>query len=110
MKTFDFDKEQYRGTVKQLMKVRGIRKINLDNFFRLKNWDNLTGVHSIKIDLQDGYINLYAYSESGRCGKLIEDVSTETYKGVYDTVMCIFNDEKNIPTKDRRNILVHLGR
>lgn len=112
----DYQKEQYRGTIKQIMKVRGLRTISLDNYNTWKenrvNTEN--GVHSVKLDLQDGYVNIYSYgvTKNGKpiCGPALSDVSAEKYKSVYEQVMSIVNDEQNIPYRVRRNILVKMSR
>lgn len=116
MKSLNFQKEQYRGTLKQFMKVRGLRSISIANYnkwLRAQNKSVLNSpVHSLKIDIQDGYLNLFTYSrnKNGNCGPKIEDASVDAYMEAYDIVMNIFENEKNIPSKVKRNILVTVSR
>ena len=112
-KTFDYTKEQCRGTLKQIMKVRGLRTISIANY---ADWAKKNGldiqnqpVHSLKIDLQDGYINAYGW-HNGKCGDKIEDLSTVEYKLALNIVNDILEKESLIPYKTRRNILVRMGR
>lgn len=111
-KNFDLQKEQYRGTLKQIMKVRGLRTISIANYLRWRNASPAvtTGIHSLKLDLQDGYINAYGYAPNGKCGDKIEDATSAEYKYAYDTVNEILNCESAIPYKAKRNIFVKLGR
>ena len=53
MKKFDLKKEEFRGSIKQLMTVRGLRMINLANYNAWAgNVDKkLANIHSIKIDI-----------------------------------------------------------
>ena len=81
--TFDYNKEQYRGTLKQIMKVRGLRTISIANYI---NWLNANGeklevpsIHSLKLDIQDGYINAYGWNGK-KCGGKIEDFSADGYR------------------------------
>lgn len=112
-KSLNVQKEQYRGTIKQIMKVRGLRTISLANYNRWKgnDVDVETDVHSLKLDVQDGYLNIFSYKpNSQRCGLEIENASAETYRKVYNQVMGLLEEEGNIPYKVRKNILVKLCR
>lgn len=116
-KNMDLQKEQYRGTLKQIMKVRGLRTISLNNY---SNWKGETpdvaGVHSLKLDVQSGYLNIYGYEMTAKTNKpvcsseAIEDATADTYRSVYDRVMQVLGDEKNIPYRVRKNILVRVAR
>lgn len=116
-KNMDLKKEEYRGTLKQIMKVRGLRTISLNNY---NNWkgtlSDLDGIHSVKLDIMSGYLNIFGYGTAARSGKpvcsdiAIEDASAATYKGVYDQVMRILSEEKDIPYRVRKNILVRVAR
>lgn len=106
-KSIDYQKEQYRGTLKQIMKVRGLRAISLTNY---NKWVNMfpfetSTVHSLKIDIQDGYINLFTHQN-----EKIDDAPVQLYHDVYERVNEILQNEKNIPYKIKRNILVKVGR
>lgn len=112
-KNLNLQKEQYRGTLKQIMKVRGLRTISLANYNKWKgndvNFD--TDVHSLKIDIQDGYLNIFTYNtRTKRCGVEIDNASAEMYKSVYNQVMNILGEEQAIPYKVRKNILVKIAR
>jgi hypothetical protein len=116
-KSMDIRKEEYRGTLKQIMKVRGLRTISLNNYNNWKgNVSDMDGVHSVKLDIMSGYLNIYGYGTAAKSGKpvcsetAIDDASAATYKNVYDQVMAILDDEKNIPYRVRKNILVRVAR
>ena len=104
-KNFDYKKELYRGTIKQFMKVRNLRAISIGNYLNWLNVPHTTDVHSVKLDIQDGYINLF-----NRKGEKIVDAPESLHAYAYNTVMDIFNNENSIPWKVKRNILVKLGR
>lgn len=116
-KNTNYQKEEYRGTLKQIMKVRGLRTISISNY---NNWrgvkPDVNGIHSLKLDIQSGYLNIFGYRVAAKSGRLmcspdaIENASAETYKNVYNQVMNILNDEANIPSKERKNILVRMAR
>ena len=110
---FDYQKEQYRGTLKQIMKVRGLRTISISNY---EDWKAANGegtergcIHSLKLDLQDGYINAYGYN-GAKCGEKIEDCSGNQYKYALNVVNEIIARESEIPYKVRRNIFVKMCR
>lgn len=116
MKTPDYAKEQYRGTIKQIMKVRGLRTISLANY---EKWldndvDPKSAVYSLKLNLQDGYVNIYGYrvTKTGKyaCGDVIDNAPAALYKQAYDLVNEIIKNEAKIPSKVRKNILVGLSR
>lgn len=116
-KAINYKKEEYRGTVKQIMKVGGLRTISLANY---NDWagvenDYENGIHSLKIDIQDGYVNAYGFAttKNGKhvCSQhAIQDANADFYKKVYDSVMTIVANKDNIPSKVRRNILVPVAR
>lgn len=112
-KNFDYNKEQSRGTLKQIMKVRGLRTISIANYI---NWLNANGstfgkpkVHSVKIDLQDGYINGYGWNGE-KCGEKIEDLSARDYASVLETVQDMLVNEYKMPYRVKRNIFVKMSR
>ena len=104
-KTFDYKKELYRGTIKQIMKVRNLRAISIDNYLNWLGNVSHTDVHTVKLDIQDGYINLF-----NRQNEKIVDAPESLYAETYNTVMEIFDKEHMIPWKVKRNILVKLNR
>ena len=112
MKKFDLKKEELRGSIKQLMTVRGLRMINLSNY---NAWDGnvdkkLANIHSIKIDIMTGFVNLYANGNGNRAGVKLDDVHADIYKKIYNRVLEIFKHEGDIPGGLKRNILVHISR
>ena len=113
-KKYDYQKEQYRGTIKQYMKVRGLRTISLANYNAWKGNENINGVHSLKLDVQDGYVNIYSYGKpvNGRylCGDVISDASADLYKNTFEQVQELIENEKAIPSSVKRNILVKVSR
>ena len=117
-KNLNLQKEEFRGTLKQIMKVRGLRTISLSNYNAWKGntQDVLEGIHSVKLDIMSGYLNIYGYGTLSKTGKFacsdvaIENASAETYRDVYRQVINILNDEASIPGKVRRNILVRVAR
>ena len=111
---FDYKLEQYRGTLKQIIKVRGLRTISIANYL---NWLEDNGyeagecsVHSLKLDVQDGYINAFGYGENGRCGAKIEDADARAYQCARKYVNDLLKREHEIPYKVRKNILVRVAR
>ena len=106
-------KEQIRGTIKQLMKVRGLRSISVTNYHKWKKQDSNEWLHSLKIDIQDGYLHMYGFRNSKddtRAGKRLENLSIEQYNDAYMQVMNIIDDEEKMPSNVKRNILVKLAR
>ena len=112
MKKFDLKKEEFRGSIKQLMTVRGLRMINLANYNAWAgNVDKkLANIHSIKIDIMTGFVNLYANGNGNRAGVKLDDVHADVYKKVYNRVLEIFKHEGDIPGDLKRNILVRVSR
>ena len=64
------------------------------------------------IDKRIALLNLFGYSLSrkGICGNKIEDASVDDYMRAYVIVMDIFENEKSIPSRIKRNILVPVSR
>lgn len=112
MKKFDLKKEEFIGSIKQLMSVRGLRMINLANYNAWAgNVDNkLVNIHSIKIDIMTGFVNLYANGNGNRAGVKLDNVPVDLYKKVYNRVLEIFKNEGDIPSDLKRNILVRVSR
>ena len=110
---FDYNKEQSRGTLKQIMKVRGLRTISIANYFKWLNSNggnaSVPSVHSLKLDLQDGYINAYGWN-GDRCGEKIEDLSSENYANVLATVQNMLINEPKMPYRVKRNVFVKMSR
>ena len=55
----------------------------------------------------DGYLYMYGYRNGTdpRAGRKIEDATAEMYGDAYNIVKRILDDEANIPSKVKRNIL-----
>lgn len=116
-KKLNYQKELCRGTLKQIMKVRGLRTISLANYYEWCKENNIAynlnacPVHSLKIDIQDGYLNAYDFNKnSKRCGEKLENASADVYTNALNEVNSILANESNIPTKVKRNILVRMAR
>lgn len=109
----NFRKEQIRGTIKQLMKVRGLRSISIANYNKWKMKEKNKWLHSLKLDIQDGYLYLYGFRKSendSRAGERLENLSIDQYNEAYTQIMDILDDEDNIPSNVKRNILVKIAR
>lgn len=111
-KKFDALKEQYRGAIKQIMKVRGLRAINVFNYSIWNGGVNeaINNVHSIKMDIQDGYLNVFAKGNGVVAGRVIDNISSDAYGVLFNVVIDIISKEEEIPGNVRRNILVKVSR
>lgn len=113
VKKENFHKEQIRGTIKQLMKVRGLRSISIANYNKWKMKEKNKWLHSLKLDIQDGYLYLYGFRKSendSRAGERLENLSIDQYNEAYTQIMDILADEDKIPSNVKRNILVKIAR
>ena len=113
VKKENFRKEQIRGTIKQLMKVRGLRSISIANYYKWKMKEKNKWLHSLKLDIQDGYLYLYGFRKSendSRAGERLENLSIDQYNEAYTQIMDILADEDKIPSNVKRNILVKMAR
>lgn len=113
VKKENFRKEQIRGTIKQLMKVRGLRSISIANYNKWKMKEKNKWLHSLKLDIQDGYLYMYGFSKSendSRAGERLENLSIDQYNEAYTQIMDILADEDKIPSNVKRNILVKIAR
>lgn len=104
-----FEKYQLRGAIKEIMRNYGLRTISLANYNKYLGNDTVTGIHSVKYDIMNGYIHLHDYNPNGKCGSAQENVNIETYNYVYNTILNILKKE-DIPSKVKRNILVKVNR
>ena len=118
-KSIDLRKEEFRGTLKQIMKVRGLRTISLKNYREWKGQPlDTDGIHSVKLDIMSGYINIFGYDFAKKTGRpicssvAIEDAPAGVYQNVYSQVVDILSEEEkgNIPSKVKKNILVKVTR
>ena len=106
-------KEQIRGTIKQLMKVRGLRSISITNYNKWKRQEENQWLHSLKLDIQDVYLYMYGFRKSendSRAGERLENLSIDQYDEAYTQVKNILADEDKIPSNIKRNILVKMAR
>lgn len=113
VKKENFHKEQIRGTIKQLMKVRGLRSISIANYNKWKVKEKNKWLHSLKLDIQDGYLYFYGFRKSdndSRAGERLENLSIDQYNEAYTQIMDILADEDKIPSNVKRNILVKIAR
>ena len=113
VKKENFHKEQIRGTIKQLMKVRGLRSISIANYNKWKMKEKNKWLHSLKLDIQDGYLYLYGFRKSendSRAGERLENLSIDQYNEANTQIMDILADEDKIPSNVKRNILVKIAR
>ena len=113
VKKENFRKEQIRGTIKRLMKVRGLRSISIANYNKWKGQEENQWLHSLKLDIQDGYLYLYGFRKSDndfRAGERLENLSIDQYNEAYTQIMDILADEDKIPSNVKRNILVKIAR
>ena len=109
----NFHKEQIRGTIKQLMKVRGLRSISIANYNKWKMKEKNKWLHSLKLDIQDGYLYMYGFRKSendSRAGERLENLSIDQYDEAYRQVRNILADEDKIPSNIKRNILIKMSR
>lgn len=107
----NYTKEFIRGSIKELLKARGLRSISFANYDRWANKKNTQEVHTVNYDIEKGYIRFYRYKEnSHKRGDMMHDVTLETYEKTYKRAKDILKHEKEIPYKVKRNILVGLYR
>lgn len=113
MENRDYTKEMIRGSFKELMKTRGLRAISFANYDRWANNTKKQLVHTVNLNLENGYIRFYAYHTNPNIktrGEQIADVPLSLYKETYKRAKEILKNEGKIPSKQRRNILVGLYR
>lgn len=116
-KPLDFDKISLRASLKDMMKMRSLRTINIYNY-RLwkygKDADKHSHwLHSLKLNILNGYIYVFGPRvgiPDHRSGSIIEDVTLPQYQEAYKMVKDILSDEACIPAKVKRNILVKINR
>ena len=116
-KNLDYEKISLRASLKDMMKMRSLRSINISNYKRWKYGDNgcemTPWLHSLKINMLNGYMDVFSprtVINDHRAGNIIEDVSLDQYKEIYGIVQDILDDEANIPATVKRNILVKINR
>lgn len=116
MKTLkhNYEKFQIRGAIKEIMRNYGIRTISLKNYFDyLGITPTVDDIHSLRYDIMNGYIKAYTYKKGDklmRCGDPIETISLNDYKIIYDILDSLVTNRHNIPSKQKRNILIKVNR
>ena len=111
----DYKKFEVRGVIKEIMRNRGLRSINVANYNRWyhKTKKNVGWLHSIKLNLMDGYLYLYGFNDNPKvktAGNRLENVTMDMYDYAYDQVKNIITHENTIPSYIKRNILVKMCR
>lgn len=109
----DYHKEEIRGTIKEIMKTRGLRSISLSNYNKWKERDTSNmWLHSVKINMEDGYLYMYDYNKSNRRqpGERYEKPTMAMYEEAYSQIREVLNNEDKMPFKIKRNILVKMNR
>lgn len=113
-KELDLEKISLRASLKDLMKMRGLRSINISNYRRYlgdKN-PNSYWLHSLKLDPVSGYLNMFSPrgNDDIRAGEKIEGTTLSQYREANQIVQDILRNESDIPFKVKRNILVGISR
>lgn len=110
----NYEKFQVRGAIKEIMRNYGIRTISIKNYFEyLGITPTIENVHSVRYDIMNGYINAFGYKENDpkrRCGEPLGSISNDTYKEIYNILENLITNKYNIPSKQKRNILIKVNR
>lgn len=108
----NYEKETLRGTIKEIMKRKGLRAISVKNYDDWANNDGDRWLHSIKLDIENGFLYLHGFNERDkfRSGGRIPDETADMYAYAYSKVREILEKEDEIPSKAKRNILVRVSR
>ena len=117
-KTKEYKKEYMRGVIKEIMKSRGLRSISFSNYLKFKKASDVIsathGIHSIKINIENGYLYMYGFNGKNPLGKMpgrmFEDVTYANWNDAYNILQDILSNEATIPTKIKKNILVKVTR
>ena len=116
MKTLkqNYEKFQIRGAIKEIMRNYGVRTISLKNYSDyLGITPTVDDIHSVRYDIMNGYIVAYGYKENDpkrRCGEPLGTISNDTYKEVYNILENLVSNKHDIPSKQKRNILIKVNR
>lgn len=95
------------GTITEFMKSRRIRSISAKNYMKWKGLDETNfPVATVRLDLFDGRLNMYDHDNKILSEKQYGKVCSD----VYELVSEISENEKLIPYKKRRNIIVKINR
>ena len=95
------------GTITEFMKSRRIRSISARNYIKWKGYDETVfPVATVRLDLFDGRLKMFDHNNK----MLTEKEADKLCSTVYDLVSEISENEKFIPYKKRRNIIVKINR
>lgn len=95
------------GTITEFMKSRRIRSISARNYIKWKGYDeDVFPVATVRLDLFDGRLKMFDHNNK----MLTEKEADNVCGSVYDLVSEISENEKLIPYKKRRNIIVKINR
>ena len=97
------------GTITEFMKSRRIRSISARNYIKWKGYDDAESmfpIATIRLDLFDGRLKMFDHNN-----KMLSEKEADKFCGaVYELVSEISENEKLIPYKKRRNIIVKINR
>ena len=105
-----YEKRKIKSAIKDFMQEHGLRTISFANYRKWMGESMTCGVHSVKININDGNVVLCPYKDNGKCGEAFDYSESRTYKSAYNTIMEIMSKEKSIPSVHKRNILVKVSR
>lgn len=96
-----------RGAIKEYMGIRRIRRVDFHNYLMWKGFNpSVFPVKCVRLDILNGYLDLYDADNH----KIPTETAVDLYSKVYDVAMEIFKNEKLIPYKQRKNIVVKVNR
>lgn len=97
------------GTITEFMKSRRIRSISARNYIKWKGYDDVESmfpIATVRLDLFDGRLKMFDHNN-----KMLSEKEADKICGtVYELVSEISENEKLIPYKKRRNIIVKINR
>ena len=97
------------GTITEFMKSRRIRSISARNYIKWKGYgdvESMFPIATVRLDLFDGRLKMFDYNN-----KMLSEKEADKFCGaVYELVGEISENEKLIPYKKRRNIIVKINR
>lgn len=97
------------GTITEFMKSSRIRSISARNYIKWKGYDDVESmfpIATVRLDLFDGRLKMFDHNN-----KMLSEKEADKICGaVYELVSEISENEKLIPYKKRRNIIVKINR
>lgn len=108
------ENRELRYLIETFLKTRNLRAVSFYNWYVWHTGDEPDHadmpIHSVKVNPKDGQIMFCGYKTNGtdmtRSGKPIDKVQTPVLRNVFDGIGRILDEEKQIPLKVRKNILV----